>query len=140
MTDSLLVFICICSFIIRNLLTAGKCLESVRRASYLERLDRTKRKLARRMCSVFRGFRKISISNYKLRYVRLFPWKDSAGTEWIFMKLDFFSIFSKKKTIEKIQVLLKLGTSHGDHSTFLIISRPVLVIMKNLSNKSHFLF
>jgi hypothetical protein len=44
--------ICVYLIVYFNWLTACKCLESVRRASYLGQLDRMKRKFARRMCSV----------------------------------------------------------------------------------------
>ena len=46
MTDSLLVFVCICSFIIRNLLTAGKCLESVRRASFFGTVGQNEKEIS----------------------------------------------------------------------------------------------
>ena len=51
-----------------------------------------------------------------------------------------FEYFSKKKTVQKIQVSLKsvriTGTLHEDQYTFLIISRLVPPRMRNVSDKS----
>jgi hypothetical protein len=57
------------------------------------------------------------------------------SSHWTFIKFDIF-----RKSVEKIQVSLKSdnnnGTLHEDLCTFMIVSRSILLRMKNISDKS----
>jgi len=61
-----------------------------------------------------------------------------APTGWIFTKFNIGVFF--KKTAEKIQVSLKSdknnSTLHQDHCAHFIISRSVLLRMRNVSDKN----
>jgi len=63
---------------------------------------------------------------------------NSAPTRRIFMKFDIWIFF--RKPFEKIKVLLKSdvnnGTVHEDRCTLVIISRWILLRMRNVSDKS----
>jgi hypothetical protein len=74
---------------------------------------------------------------------------NSAPTGRIFIKFDILNIF--RKSVEKIEVSLKSdnnnGTLHEDLCTFMVISRWILLRMRNVSDKScrenqniHFMF
>jgi len=76
-------------------------------------------------------------------------YKDSANTVWILMRFVIWEYL--KKSVGNIQALLKSdknkGYFTGDHYTFLIISRSVLLRLKNVADKScretqstHFMF
>jgi hypothetical protein len=80
--------------------------------------------------------------------VRLSSWKKSAFTGRILEKSD---IRVQKKSVQKFKFLQywtrMTGTLHADRYTFLIISRSVLLRMRNVSDKScresqntHFVF
>ena len=104
--------------------------------------------------SVFRNIRKIAKSDYQLRHVSPFVYpygtarlpQDGFSQNFILRKFFFF-----RKSVEKIKLLLKSdknnGTLHEDLCTFLILSRSVLLRMRNVSDKScrenqnnHFVF
>ena len=60
------------------------------------------------------------------------------GSEWTdFPEICFLSIF--RKYVEKIQVSLKFdkitGSLNEDECTYIIISRPILLRMRNVSEK-----
>jgi hypothetical protein len=76
-------------------------------------------------------------SDYSLRHVC--PSVCPAPTRRIFIKFDTSIIF--RKAVEEIQVPLKSdnnnGTLHEDRCTFLVISRSIILRMRNVSNKSY---
>ena len=63
---------------------------------------------------------------------------NSAPTGWIFMKFDFSVFF--ENLLRKFEFHLNLtrvtGTSHRAQYTFVIISRPFLLRMRNASDES----
>ena len=63
---------------------------------------------------------------------------NSAPTGWIFMKFDIWVHFENLllKFKSHWNLTPTTGTSHEDRYTFLIISRSVLLIMRNVSDKS----
>jgi len=69
--------------------------------------------------------------------VRLSAWNNTAPTGRIVMKFDicvYFEHLSRKFNIH-LNVTRITGTSHEDQYTFVIISRPVLLRMRNVSDK-----
>jgi hypothetical protein len=97
---------------------------------------------------IFRRVRKISKSDCYLRHVRPSAW-NSVPTGRIFMKADIWLFF--RKYVEKIQVYLnqtrRKGTLHEGLFIVMVISRLMLLRMKNMSDKccretqnTHFMF
>jgi len=89
---------------------------------------------------LIRGVRKITKSNYWLRYVcpsvNLSAWNNLASIK-NFRKILHLNIF--RKFVEKIQyrhILTGItGTLHEDQKTFLIATPTLLLIMRNVSDE-----
>jgi len=99
------------------------------------------------------AFAKLRKSGYYFRLVclsvRTPAWNNSASNGRGFHEILYLGVFFK--SVKKIQVLLKyeiiLGTLHEDRCTFCIISRSVVLTMRNISDEScrqnqntHFVF
>ena len=69
---------------------------------------------------------------------RLSAWKNAVPTGRIFMKSDIWGFFENLLRKFKLHHNLTTitGTVHEDRHTFLITSRSVLLIMRNVSNSS----
>jgi hypothetical protein len=86
-----------------------------------------------------RRVRNIAQSDYQLRLVSVHPfaWNNSALTGRIFMKFGIWvslkNILRKYKFHQNLTTIT--GTLHADRYTFLIISRSVLLRMRNVSHK-----
>jgi hypothetical protein len=95
----------------------------------------------------FPNFRKATISF--VMSVRLSTCNNSAPTGRIFMKFDisvFFENISRNFNFHYNTTIIK-GTLHGDRYTFFIMSRWILLRMRNVSDKictenqnTHFMF
>jgi hypothetical protein len=85
----------------------------------------------------FRRLHKIAKSVYYLRHVCLSTWNISAPTGKIVIKFDIWGFFQNLLRYFKFhqnRTRIK-GTLHEDHYTFFIISRSVLLRIKNVSEK-----
>jgi hypothetical protein len=85
-----------------------------------------------------RRVRKIVKSDYKLRHVRQSVRMQQLSSHWTdFHEILYLSII--RQSVEKFQVSLNLtritGALHEDQYTFFIISRSILLGMKNVSDK-----
>jgi hypothetical protein len=87
---------------------------------------------------IFRRHCKIATSDYWLRHIRLSVRTEQHVSHWKeFCKILYLSVF--RKSVEKDQVSLKYdkiaGTLHEDRYTLLIISRWILLRMRNVLDK-----
>jgi hypothetical protein len=69
--------------------------------------------------------------------VRLFEWNNSTLNGWILMEFDIWAFFENlsRKLKFHLNLMRITGNIHKVHNIFFIISRSVLLIMRNISNK-----
>ena len=95
--------------------------------SYEERLQNCEKRLLASSC--------LSVRPYDCPSVRPSIRMGQLGSHWTdFHEILYLSIF--RKSVEKIQVSLKSNKNKGYQYTFLIISRSVLLRMRNVSDES----
>jgi hypothetical protein len=96
---------------------------------------------------LFRSVRKFSRSDHQIRYVclsvcpsiRPYAWKNSASAGQIFIKFEIWGLFENlSRKLKFYQNVARMtGTLHEDESTFIIISRCILLRMGNVSGKNY---
>ena len=103
-------------------------------------------------CQVFRRVSKITKSDYQLRHISVcsFVRMEEFGSHLTdFRDISYFSIFRKSAQESQFNYNLQriMGTLYEDLRTFMIVSRLILVGMRNVSDKSsrgnqsaHFMF